>query len=386
MIHKKICVVTSTRADYGLLKRLMYLIKSSKIFNLLVVATGSHLEKEYGYTIDEIINDGFDISHKIYFPKNKLDDISSITGKIICEFSIFIKKNNPDLVVLLGDRHEIFASAISAKIDNIPIAHIHGGEITPFCYDDSFRHAITKLANIHFVANKDFKKRVIQLGEMPSNVFIAGGLGLDSINKIQFLNKATLEKELGINFLKKNILVTYHPVTLKIKESKKELKLLLNTLKKLKNTFIIFTSPNIDIGSIHIVKEIQNFVKNHNNSIFIKSLGQTNYFSLLNVIDAVIGNSSSGILEVPSFKKATINIGLRQQGRPMAKSVINIPSPTHTNLAKAFKDIYSEEFINKVSKTINPYGKPGASTKIYNFLRKLNFNNFLVKNFYDLKK
>jgi len=379
---KKICFITSTRADYGLLRNLMLEFKKDSSINLNVVVTGSHLIKKYGFTINEILNDGFSIIETFKFPSSS--NIAKIDSSCIINFHNIFIKLNPDLIFILGDRHEILSAAISANLCNIPLAHSHGGELTPNCYDDAFRHCITKLSSIHFVANSIFQRRVIQMGENPKYVFNVGGLGVDAITKLNLKTKQKLAHDLKIDFCRHNLIITYHPVTLNKKLTLDELNCIIRAIKKLNDTFIIFTSPNIDNFSDVIINTINKFVKNYKNSIFIKSLGQINYYSLLKVVDGVIGNSSSGLLEVPSFKKGTINIGIRQKGRPMASSVINIENVTTLKIYNAINKLFSESFRKNLNKTINPYGKSGSSKKIYKIIKNINLNKINVKKFYDI--
>ena len=275
----------------------------------------------------------------------------------------FIKKLKPNYIVVLGDRFEIFSASTAALIHNIPIIHLHGGELTESLIDDAFRHSITKMSTYHFVANKAYHTRVRQLGENPNNIFNVGGMGVDSIKKTNLLNKKDIEKKLKFKFLLKNLLVTYHPETLSKKETKKGIESLLKSLKNLKNTRLIFTASNADTYGDYINKKIKTFVKNNKNAHFFYSLGSVNYYSCLKYIDAVIGNSSSGIAEVPTFKKFTINIGNRQKGRLKAKSILDC-STNVSDIKKCLKLIYLPQFNKILTKTINPYGTGNATNKI----------------------
>ena len=382
---KKICFVTGSRADYGLMRELMHLVNNDSNCVLKIIVTGSHLSNFYGNTSKEIKEDGFVTTEKV--PVINKDDsaggISKSIGEGVKGITKALLKINPDIVILLGDRYEILSAAISALVCNLPIAHIHGGEITPSCYDDAIRHSITKMSHLHFVANNLFKKRVIQLGEPPKSVFTVGGMGIDSISKIKKLSKKQLENELGVKFLKKNLLVTFHPETLTRSNKIEQISNLLNALGKLKNTSLLFTLPNADIDNKKIIKKIKEFVGAHKNSLFIKSLGQVKYFSYIYHSDGVIGNSSSGLLEVPTFKKGSINIGDRQKGRPQAASIINCMA-IEKEITLAIKKLYSKKFQESLREVISPYGKAGASLKIFKIIKKTNLKNITVKQFQDI--
>ena len=259
---KKICVVTGSRAEYGLLKNLLFLIKKEKLFKLQLIVTGAHLSKRHGLTVNNIVKDQFDIKNKVDL-KLKKDDSSSLANSMSNGLSKFVKifeKNKPNLIILLGDRYEIFTACIAATLCRLPIAHIHGGEITKSLLDEAFRHSISKMSHLHFTATNEYKKRVIQMGEKPANVYCVGGLGVDNINFSNLYTKSELEKKLKIKFLKKTVVVTYHPETLKKNSSLLNLKNLFNALKTLKDTTIIFTMPNFDIESLIIYNLISKFI------------------------------------------------------------------------------------------------------------------------------
>ena len=383
----KICIITSTRADFGLLKNLISIIKNEKKFDLKVIATGTHFSKKYGYTYNEIIENKIKIYKKIQY--NLFLDhnysISKIFSKCVTEISKEFNVIKPDLLIILGDRYEIFASAVSAHLCRIPIAHIHGGEVTRGVIDDAFRHSITKMSHFHFVSNKIYKKRVAQLGENPKYIFTVGGLGLDSINNTPLLSRKELEKKFKFRFNKKNFLVSFHPETINKDSSKKQVNELLEALKTFKDTSFFFSMPGADLDNQNIISLTKKFVKNNKSSIFFKSLGQVNYFSFLKQVDGIIGNSSSGLLEMPFFKKGTVNIGQRQQGRLLSQSVINVAAKKK-NIILAIKKILSDKFKNKLKKkNHNPYGKPGAAKKIVQILKKIKIEGALNKPFFDKK-
>lgn len=383
---RKICVATGTRAEYGLLKHLMKAINESDEFELVLFVTGTHLAREYGETYREIEADGFLIDEKIDIKiyGDEASDVANSTAYSVIGFSDAFKKICPDLVVLLGDRYEIFGAAISAMFHKIPIAHLHGGELTKGAMDDSIRHSLTKLSHIHFVANDVYRKRVIQLGENPENVFNVGGLGVDAINRITLLSREELMDKLNIRFKKKNLLVTFHPETLQQENSSTQIKELLKALAVREDSQIIFTMPNADPNNKILADMIKKFVQERKNASLFYSLGQTNYFSCISQVDAVIGNSSSGLLEVPSFKKATINIGDRQSGRLKALSVLDC-APDFCSINEALNKIYTAEFQRMLETVENPYGHGGAVDLIMHHLKSISFKNLLIKGFCDVQ-
>lgn len=384
-MSKTIAVITGTRAEFGLLKKLIKEIDLSKEFNVKLLVTGTHLSKKHGETINEIYDAGFKVFKKVFLDlsSDSPNKISEATSKGLFDFSNIFNDMKPDLVIILGDRYEILSAVISAFFHKIPIAHIHGGEVTEGAIDDSIRHSITKFSHIHFVANEQYKKRVIQLGEHPSRVFNVGGMSIDSINSISLMNKKEIEDELNISFLKKSFLITYHPETLDEQKSIIQLKNLLKTLRTLNDSTLIFTMPNADPGSQKIFNLIFKFVSDNSNAYAFESLGQRRYFSLVRLVDGVIGNSSSGIAEVPYFKKPTINIGNRQKGRLRADSIIDCDH-REESISKAIKKIFTKEFQRKLSKTSSPYGSAGATNKILDILKTTDLNSLVNKSFFDL--
>ena len=384
---QKICVITGTRAEYGLLKRLIKAIEDSKEFHLQLIATGMHLSKQFGSTYKEIESDGFTIDKKIDI---KLDSdtpggISKSTSLGLVGFSKSLEELQPDLVLILGDRFEILSAAIASMFLRIPIAHLHGGESTEGLIDESIRHSITKMSHLHFTATEQYSKRVIQLGEDPSKVFNVGGTGIENIKKLKLLTKKEFEKKIKFKFNTKNALVTFHPVTLENKTSKKQFQELLNSVNDLENTNIIFTKTNSDADGKIINLMIDEYTsKNSDKSIGITSLGQLNYLSALKYVDFIIGNSSSGLLEAPSFKIGTINIGDRQKGRIKAESVVDC-LPNKKSIEEAIKIIYSNNFQNHLKSVKNPYGDGCASKKIVNVLKSVSLDNILKKAFFNVK-
>lgn len=380
----KISIITSTRADFGLLKNLIFEIKKNKNFSISVIASGSHFSKQFGETYKEIIKHKIKINKKIIFKSIPDDEngVSKVFGECVKKSSKILKKIRPDLLIVLGDRYEILASVISANFLKIPVAHIHGGELTFGAIDDAFRHSITKMSHIHFTANDVYRKRVIQLGENPKNVFVVGGLGVDSLFKTKFLTKKELENKYNLKFKKKNLIVCFHSETSNNHSSKKQIKEILSAIKTLKDTLIIFTMPGADIGNNIIKKEIKKFTKKNANSIFFESLGQVNYFSFLRQVDAIIGNSSSGILEMPYLQKATVNLGSRQMGRLHSKSIINVEI-NKRDILKSFKKIYSKGFKKSIKKSKKFYGDGRASVQIVKILKNIKLKNLFQKKFFD---
>jgi len=384
-MNRKISIVTGTRAEYGLLKWLMRGIKEDPDLTLQVVATGMHLSATFGLTYKEIEEDGFHIDRKVKIigdSDSRLDISKSISEGIIGCAKAF-DELDPDLVVLLGDRFEIYSAAIAALVAKIPIAHIHGGESTEGLLDEAFRHSISKMSQLHFVAANEYRNRVIQLGENPNNVYMVGGLGVDSISRINLLDKNELATKLNIEFSKRNLLITFHPVTLENETAKDQMYELLKALSKLQDTTLIFTLPNADPGGRLLIKMVENYVKFNTRAYSYKSLGQLIYLSCVANVDGVIGNSSSGLIEVPSLKKGTINIGDRQSGRLKTSSVIDC-EPNEKEITKALKTLYSNSFQEGLKETINPYGLGGASDKIINVLKNVELSGLVKKKFYNL--
>ena len=380
---RKISVITGSRADYGLLKWLILFLQKDKNIKSSLIVTGTHLSKNYGYTIDAIKKDGLEITYKINIKIKKTDEKNLANSMAISlnKTTQALSKLKPDIVILLGDRYELLSSAISCMILNIPIGHIHGGELTEAAFDDSIRHSITKMSHLHFVANNIYKKRVMQLGENKKNIFNVGGLGLDNLKYIKLLNKNELEKNLGIKFLKKSCLVTFHPVT-REKKSVNQLIQLLDSMKNFKDITFIITSPNADTVGLKMKKVILQYVKKTKNFYFYNSLGQLRYLSTIKAVDFVLGNSSSGIIEVPELKKITINIGDRQKGRLMAKSIIQCKA-RKKDITRKINLIYNKYKNKKIINNSNLHGKAGASLKIYNILKRVNLKKLIKKKFYD---
>jgi GDP/UDP-N,N'-diacetylbacillosamine 2-epimerase (hydrolysing) len=382
---RKICVVTGTRAEYGLLYWLMKEIELDKDLELQLIVTGMHLSPEFGLTYKSIEKE-FTIDKKIemLLSSDTAIGISKSMGLAQISFSEAYEELKPDMLIVLGDRYEIFSAVSAAMIANIAIAHLHGGETTEGAFDESIRHSITKMSHLHFTATEEYKNRVIQLGENPKRVFNVGGLGIDNIKRLELLSKDEFEESIDFKLNEKNIIVTFHPVTLENSTAKEQFQELLAAIDGLKDTTIIFTKANSDTDGRIINQLINEYVqKNSNKSVAFTSLGQLRYLSALQYVDVMVGNSSSGLIEAPSFKIGTINIGDRQKGRIMAKSIINC-NPTKESINEAFEILYSKEFKQVLSNTINPYGDGGASEKIKNIIAKKPLDDIIKKIFYNL--
>lgn len=385
VMTRKICVITGTRADYGLLRWVMQGIKDDPDLTLQIIATGMHLSPEFGLTYREINQDGFEIDRKIEMltSSDTPVGIAKSMGLGLIGFADALNELKPDLIVVLGDRFEIFAAVSAALVARIPVAHLHGGELTEGAFDESLRHSITKMSHLHFVATAEYRERVTQLGEQPERVFLVGGLGVDNIKRAKLLNRSDLETSLGFKLAQKNLLITFHPVTLENATAAEQLAELLAALADLKDTQLIFTLPNADTNGRALIKMIEQFAAQHLNAHAYTSLGQVRYLSCIAQMDGVVGNSSSGLLEVPSFGKATINIGDRQRGRLQATSVINA-APNRKNITEALKKLYSADFQMSLSKVRNPYGEGGASKKIVTTIKSYAIDSIVKKAFYDL--
>ncbi|MBE9829528.1 UDP-N-acetylglucosamine 2-epimerase (hydrolyzing) [Campylobacter concisus] len=382
---RKICVVTSTRAEYGLLYWLLKEIEADSELELQLIVTGMHLSPEFGLTYKEIEKE-FKIDKKIEIlgsSHSKLD-ICTEMAKVYEKFAPAFSELKPDILVLLGDRYEIFGVAGVAGIMQIPIAHIHGGETTQGAFDEAFRHSITKMSHIHFAATREYANRIIQLGEEPSRVFNVGGPGIENIKKLNLLNKDEFEKSINFKLAKKNILITFHPVTLENSSAKEQFSELLKAIDELKDTNFIFTKANSDTDSDVINNMIDEYVsKNSQKAVAFASLGQLRYLSAIKFVDIVLGNSSSGLSEVPSFKKATINIGDRQKGRAKASSVIDV-RPVKEEILAAIKRVCSKEFEQVLKDTTNPYDGGNSSKKMVKILKEIELDDILKKKFYDI--
>lgn len=383
--RKKIAVVTGSRAEYGLLYWLLSELKADPAFELQLLVTGAHLSPEFGLTIKQITDDGFPVARRVEMLLSSDTDVGIVKsmGVGMIGFADALDQLRPDLMVVLGDRYEILAVVSAALVMRIPVAHLHGGELTEGAFDESIRHAITKMSHLHFAAAEPYKNRIIQLGEDPANVHNVGALGLDNIRRLELLGRDQLEKDLAFKFGSRNILVTYHPATLDEQDSRTHFASLLEVLAERKDLHIVFTRPNSDTGNAGLNALIEDFVRKFpERSKAFASLGHLRYLSVMRTVDAVVGNSSSGLIEAPSMKVGTINIGDRQKGRLMASSVIQCGT-TAAEIRAAFDTLYSEKFQSNLPGTVNPNGDGGAALKIVNVLRSMDPATLRKKVFFD---
>ena len=384
-MRRRICVVTGSRAEFGLLRPVMEGIRDAEGCELLVVATGTHLAPEFGSTAGEIEDAGFRIDHRVEMLVS--GDTATATAKSIglgvIGFADALASLAPDLLVVLGDRFEILSAVLAALPARVPVAHLHGGETTEGAFDEAIRHAITKMSHLHFVAAEEYRRRVIQLGEEPARVFMVGGLGVDSIRRLRLLGRAELEAALGLSFGDRALLITFHPATLDDEGAGGQMEELLAALEPLADTTLVFTMPNADTGGRSLMRQIEQFVAGRRNAHAFTSLGQLRYLSCLQYVDGVVGNSSSGLAEVPSFRKGTIDIGDRQRGRLRAESVIGC-APRRAAIGAAIRELYSPAFQERLRSVRNPYGDGGASDRIVTVLQNHPLESIVRKAFHDL--
>lgn len=386
---RRICVITGTRAEYGLLSRLMKMIQDDKDTQLQIIATNMHLSPKFGNTYQEIENDGFTIDRKIPIidDNDKDDAVTTVKSmaKALAGFADAYNELNPDLVVVLGDRYEILAAAEAAMIMRIPIAHIHGGEVTEGAFDDAIRHSITKMSHLHFASTEAYRKRIIQLGEQPDRVFYTGAVGVENVKRLPLMSKEEIEKEIDFKIDGNTILVTYHPVTLGNRTAKDDIDDFISALEERKDLRVIFTMPNSDTGSQFIVDAVNGFVdRNLDRAKAYKSLGVVRYLSVMKQVVAVVGNSSSGIVEVPSFGIPTLNIGDRQKGRIQAESIYNC-LPDKDSILKGLDKVLAKEFRELASKVHNPYEKANTAEEIFKVISTYPLEQLEQKHFYDIK-
>ena len=380
---KKICFITGSRAEYGLFYPLLKELAAAPGVKLQIMATGMHLSPKFGLTYREIEADGFRISAKIKFPLPDEGSTAVSIGKALLAITPALEKLKPDVVVLLGDRFETFAAAAAAYTLKIPIAHLHGGEITAGVFDEAFRHSVTKMSSLHFTSTEAYRRRVIQLGENPASVFNVGAIGLDNIRRADFLGRKELEKQLGLKLTENLVCVTFHPAMFEAAAPAAQLKELFKALDQFPALQLVFTLPNADRGADEIISAVRAYVKsNASRAAAFTSLGQKRYLSLLKLTKVVIGNSSSGIIEAPSLKVPTVNIGTRQEGRARAASVIDCPAEAAA-IAAALKKVLSRAFSAKTRKP-NPYGDGKTAPKIAAILLAKTGGLSVKKVFFDL--
>lgn len=376
---RKIGVVTGTRSEYGLLKNTLKQIEKSDKLQLKLIVTGAHLSEKFGYTLSEVLEDGFKIDAQIpiIMDRGKKSDMAKEMALLIGNLSETFNLLKPDILLILGDRYEIFAAATTAMMMNIPIAHISGGEITEGAIDEQIRHAITKMAHIHFPGAKIYKKNIINMGEESWRIFNVGDPGIENIKRINFLSKEELIKELDVEIDKDTLLVTYHPVTLEMDELPKQIENLIEALNTM-NKKMIITYPNADNGGDYIIKQLKQFAKRNSNVNLFENLGVVRYLSVMNLCGAVVGNSSSSLIEAPYLKKPVVNIGNRQKGRLMAENIINC-SNEYEDILRAIEQSLSNEFKEKVKSTISLYGEGNTSKEIVRTLENIKINGKLLK-------
>ena len=387
-MKRKICVFTGGRAEYGILLPLLKILQAQKNIDLTILVSGMHLSREFGLTYKEIEKDGFECTEKVEMILSSDNPRSTCKsmGLGMISFSDALTRLNPDFLVVLGDRFESMSVVTTAMVCRIPVAHIQGGEMTLGAIDDHIRHCITKMSYLHFVTTCEYMNRVIQLGEAPERVFNVGALNVDSMKKIDILTKKKLEIEINFPIDERTILVTFHPITLENDTSEKYFSNLIMAIKKARNLRIIFTYTNADTEGRVINAMIDQYVdENPKTSIAFSSLGQLKYISCLKYIGAIVGNSSSGIIETPTFKTPTVNIGDRELGRVMARNVICC-SHDAMSIKNAIDKSLSLEFKSSLKDMINPYEKKNTAVAIADILTKIEIPESIKKTFYDLKQ
>lgn len=386
-MKKTITILTTTRADYGILRPLIFRLIQDKTFKIRVVATGTHVSPDFGNTYQEIEKDGITIDKKIeiLLSADSTTAIAKNMGLAMISFADYFEERCPDALIVLGDRYEVLAICCAAANFAIPIIHLHGGESTEGILDEAYRHCITKLSYLHFASTEVYRKRIIQLGENPEKVFTVGALGVENATHIRLMEKSELEKWLNFSLFFPYAVVTFHPVILEDKSVEKQLEELLTALDTFPDLSLIFTEANADAQGKTINKILQEYVSNRANAALYKSLGMIGYLSAVKYSSLVIGNSSSGIIEVPSFHIPTINIGDRQKGRVKADSIINC-GVSKKEIIRSIQKALEPEFLAAVKKTENPYGDGETSYKILEILKKeiLEKEINLKKKFFDL--
>ncbi|MGL5167221.1 MAG: UDP-N-acetylglucosamine 2-epimerase [Afipia sp.] len=383
---RRICIFTGARSDFGLLQPLILAVTQDPQLELQLIVTGSHLSVDFGASVREIEEAGIPIARRIEIlgDADTAVDVTKAAGRGMIGFADALDELKPDVVVVLGDRYEALAAAFSAVILGIPVAHLHGGEVTEGSIDDGFRHAITKLASLHFVAAEPYRVRVIQMGENPDRVFLVGGLGVDAMLRLPLLNREDVERRLGFHIDDRTLLATVHPATAGATNPALECDEMLVALESEKDVRVVFTLANADAGGRRINEQIKAFVtRNPMRSVCFPSLGSQVYFSCLQFVKGVIGNSSSGLLEAPSFHIGTINIGARQNGRLRSASVIDC-APDRQSIIQALSRLFSAEFQRIVVTASNPYGDGGATPEILKVLKTAELSKLPMKMFRDI--
>ncbi len=383
---RKICVYTSTRAEYGLLKNLIGKIHESPELALQLLVSGTHLVSDQGMTIKEIYGDGFapDKCVDIDLTDDSSKGICHSMGIAISEYGKFFAEQAPDIVVILGDRFEAFCCAVAAQVSCIPIAHIHGGETTQGAIDEAFRQSITKMAHLHFPCCEVYRHRIIQMGEQPGHVYDVGALGVENIRRLPLMARKDLETSMDFKLEKPFFLVTFHPTTLEKNTFEEQFAAVLAALDTYPDHKVIFTGSNADTGG-RVINQMQDAYQKRNpgKCFVIHSLGYRRYLSAMKFCDAVIGNSSSGILEAPALKIPTINIGDRQKGRLRVQSILDC-DPSKRSILAALKKVQNKAFHSNLADMTLPFEKPGTSIMIKEILEKADLKDILKKEFYDI--
>ncbi|HAH05413.1 MAG TPA: UDP-N-acetylglucosamine 2-epimerase (hydrolyzing) [Elusimicrobia bacterium] len=378
-MKRRICVVTGSRAEYGVLSNILRVIRRSKRLELRLVVTGMHLSKEFGHTVDEIVADGIPIAERVesQLSSDGTSAVAKSMGLGIIGLADCFTRLKPDLLLLTGDRYEIFAAAAAATVLNLPIAHVSGGELTEGAIDEQLRHAITKMSHIHFVSLEENAARVRQMGEESWRVHVIGGPWIDNIRRMKRLSRARLRKTLGARLSRPTILVTYHPVTLQLGETARHVRNLLAALAEV-DAEILFTYPNADAGGRVIISAIEGFARAHPNAKVFKSLGSLLYLNLLSVVDLMVGNSSSGVVETQSFRLPVVNIGNRQAGRLIADNVLCVREEK-ADILRGIRKGLDEDFRRGLAGMKNPYGRGGAAERIERILARVDLGPKLLK-------
>lgn len=381
---RRIALITTSRAEYGIQSRLIRMLQDDPEIDFRLIVSGTHLSKKHGCTVKQIEADGIKVAEKVDIGIDKGWPVAKIMATALEKMSVAIQNAKPDLAVLLGDRYEMLSVALACTLNNIPIAHLHGGETTIGATDEVFRHAITKAAYLHFTSCEEYRRRVIQLGEDPKRVFNVGSLGVENCRKFKLLTRPELEKELGFKFAKHNILVTFHPVTFEQGSAAAQVDELIAAIAELNDTQIVITHPNADLEGDLIADRFKAFAKGRQNVHLLSSLGSLKYLSFVKQASAIVGNSSSGVIEVPSFNVPTVNIGNRQAGRIMPDTVICC-EPKREAITKAIEKAFSKDFRALIVKAKNPYEKKDTAKKIFKVLKTFPIKNACSKRFYDLR-
>ena len=386
---KKVCIITSSRAEYGALKNLISRFEEDQEVELQLLVTGTHLSPEFGLTYKEIEMDGFRIAEKneMLLSSDTANGVTKSMGLAMIGFADDLVRLKPDIVIVSGDRYEILAAVIATMIARIPIIHLHGGEISEGAIDDVMRHAITKMSSLHFTSTEEYRKRVIQLGENPQHVYCVGALSVENIKKQKLLSKLDLEKSINFKLDKPYFVITYHPATIEEKSAQKQFANLLNVLDKIEGYYFIFTKSNADAEGRSINAMIDCYIeKNRKRAIGVTSLGMVRYLSALKYCEMVIGNSSSGLVEAPSFHIPTVNIGNRQKGRTRAKTVIDC-GYEEKDIINAIEIALKMKVGNEIQKIENPYEGENTSKRVHETIKRYldnDMNGLKSKRFYDI--